>query len=450
MSEEGLGWLRNILDPFHDTLVTPEGFPDVSTAPCVVQRIKLPFTVAAPTGYGGVWDCQVFLPPVMNTQQMIQPATTTFPITQNLCLVNLTQPQWAYGGLMIITAPTKQTMALQACATGGATTGWSLTSNPIPQVYWTGSCRAVAAAFEIVNTTPLLTVGGAITTYRQAVPDYETATATQFAYNGSNPTPYGVASTIIVPHPPLNNAECMLLPGSRKWNAKDGCYVVATLNSDQIPIQDELFTAPIITNNTPSGAIIYYPVTSTATFGTIQTMIFQDNFWTKFNQCGAFLSGLSNSTTLDVTLIMDIQRFPTVSQSDIIVNARPPAKYDPVAIEAYGLIAQTLPTGVEQKENGLGDWIMGAVKNVASFVAPIIQRGVASHPKMQVAHAAYDAFNSQPTQSHDYNQHFLAPSGGTVGKVYQPNQKQNMKQAPPLPRNPPKPRTTTTTTVVKK
>jgi len=119
-----------------------------------------------------------------------------------------------------------------------------------------------------------------------------------------------------------------------------------------------------------------------------------DQFWTKFDQSGAYFTGLSATTTLQVTWIVDVERFPTEQQSDLIVIATPSPAYDNVALEAYAHIMQDMPTGVMQKENGLGDWFMSAVGKVRDVVMPLLRGSAQSSPAAAALVGVHDLVTS--------------------------------------------------------
>lgn len=58
LSPDGLKWLTEAMDPFHDSALQPSGFPDMITSRSVVQCVPLQATVSAPGGSN--WDCHIF------------------------------------------------------------------------------------------------------------------------------------------------------------------------------------------------------------------------------------------------------------------------------------------------------------------------------------------------------------------------------------------------------
>jgi len=93
---------------------------------------------------------------------------------------------------------------------------------------------------------------------------------------------------------------------------------------------------------------------------------------------GCIFTGLSKQSTLQVTVKYFIERIPTIRQPDLLVLARPPAPYDPVAMELYNRALSQLPCGVMVKENPLGEWfndVLGAVVDYAPKIGQIFGTG---------------------------------------------------------------------------
>lgn len=114
---------------------------------------------------------------------------------------------------------------------------------------------------------------------------------------------------------------------------------------------------------------------------------------------GVYFTGLSGATTLTVDYIVYIERFPTQDDLDLIVSAKRSPEYDIRALEAYSIIAQSLPVAVPFNENGLGDWFKSAV-NMAAAVLPSIPHPIAQGLGMAAKAAAglYDSFD-QPASN---------------------------------------------------
>jgi len=55
-----------------------------------------------------------------------------------------------------------------------------------------------------------------------------------------------------------------------------------------------------------------------------------------------------------------------------VVLAKPSCRYDPVAVQLYSEIIRSMPTGVPQRMNGLGEWFASAVSTAADVLSPVL------------------------------------------------------------------------------
>jgi len=181
------------------------------------------------------------------------------------------------------------------------------------------------------------------------------------------------------------------LDGSKQWKAKDGVYVVSTLNSPDAPAGVNN-TTPVLHLSALDPAIstlgvnwVYVlPNTPVPTaFNQFSVAVAPNSFtvtalptggcWMQpFNGTGAYFSGLSNSTTLQVNAIYYIERFPTQQDTDLVVLARTSCRADSVALDLYSEIIKEMPVGVPQRMNGMGEWFADAVSAAADFVSPVL------------------------------------------------------------------------------
>jgi hypothetical protein len=111
-----------------------------------------------------------------------------------------------------------------------------------------------------------------------------------------------------------------------------------------------------------------------------------------FSLSGVYLTGLSNTTTLQVNLTYYVEIFPT--KNNILRRvAQPSTAMDANALKLYGGIIASLPTGVMVAENFLGGFISG-VARIASGIArygPQIARGIGAG--MEVINSVSDMVN---------------------------------------------------------
>jgi len=181
------------------------------------------------------------------------------------------------------------------------------------------------------------------------------------------------------------------LEGSKQWKAKEGCYVVSTMNSNENPTGQNntspnlhissldttagganwIYVSPV--NPVPTSFQAITVVTTVNPINNIIVTLPPGGVWFQpFNGAGAIFSGLSNSTTLQVNAIYYIERFPTQQDSELVVLARNSCHGDSVALDLYSEIIKEMPVGVPQRMNGMGEWFADAVSAAADFVSPVL------------------------------------------------------------------------------
>jgi len=387
LTECGRDWLIGAVDPFHDTPLRIEGYPDVNEASSVVQTVKLSTNINVPVGVVGNWDCHIIQFPWMIPSRNI-PGTWSNPTTPGGGQFNLAPSgvgTGVYGSLMIDTVPSGAPTYLSNAPSGER-------SNPLDarlRPYMTGEYRLIGMGFEVINTTSDLNIQGLVTCWRAPFTDIDSAKTvfyTSFAVGPPATTTLGWLDTVTTSQVPINPGGALLLEGSKQWKAKEGCYVVSSLNSSVVPtgnaaavvamrldptdpafvtgVTDYIVTAPA------SGGGIPIPPTTPTVF--IQPIAAPSTEVTKFNYSGAYFEGLSNSTTLTLNAVYIIEKFPTQLDTDLVVLATPSARYDPQALDLYSEIIRSMPVGVPQRMNGLGDWFAEAVSTASDFIAPVL------------------------------------------------------------------------------
>jgi len=245
---------------------------------------------------------------------------------------------------------------------------------------------------EIENSTAPLYQQGNVIVWRQPMPCPSDATVATISYGFST---FGVVSTLVVPQPPGTAAEAMLLSGSRQWHSKEGAMIVMTPNSGEFPVLNSQCVAAMAYEDDPTGTL--FAGLSGLTIdggGDPPITAFPATARTPFNQSGAYFTGLSPQTVLNVNVRTWIEIFPSQLNNPLTPLAQPSAPYDEVFWRIYSECIKEMPPGVMLKENGLGDWLADVAGKVANFVSPIakVVSGVASfipHPAAQgIARAA--------------------------------------------------------------
>lgn len=398
LTEAAKQWLTVTLDPFHDTPTNCTGIPDSQTGDSVVQCIKSSVTIAKPSGITtGTWDCHVVMSPFFaNSASPLQ-------FVSGFSEANNAQPLWydynqvdrGTGPITIASYATGNNSGFPNPFAGGNPTN-TVQNQTILNLngnYTNGDYRVVSQGFEVVNTTAVLNQQGLCTVYRSPVPSIEDATIKQTVELDGGSIDKELRVTGAVQYLPIQNvpvspAQALTLPGTKQWHAKEGCYVVARLNDCDTATMNNSWLQPLIDRGNPdsaSGVSYYFPRLGTTTFGTttpVKLANVRPIQWSNMDISGAFFTGLSLETTLTFNWNIYIERFPAISEYDLVVIAKPSPSYCPMAFEVYKAVAQNLPVGCMQKENGLGDWFRDAVGTVAEFVQPIA--AMIPHPAAQV------------------------------------------------------------------
>lgn len=383
ISHCGADWLVAAIDPFHDKqLAHLQGWPDLESGSSVVRCIKQSITVAVPPTVvaGSNWDCHVIMwpwlsglgnPYSVSTGRAGQSFTYAAPFI-------VASP---IGGLQVYGMPAGDPLSLMQ--TGNVR---QIGRIDVDNQFTQGSGRLCGMGFEVHNTTSQLNIQGAVAVYRQMANSRSpntfvgTSGGTQYPFSG-----------VPVRAPPATLANALLLQGSRQWEAKDGCYVVAAFNDAEnpaFPIQpmspviiggglDDLET--VVSTNAINflnpGVILAGTTIASAPAIRVHPV----------HQSGAIFTGLSYSTTLTLNYNVFYESFPGLAQVEILPLASPSCEFDPDALDLFERILQDLPVGVKVRENGLGDWFLGAITDAAKFLGPAISS--IPHPIAQGAGA---------------------------------------------------------------
>lgn len=370
VTQSGVEWLTIATDPFHDTEVTPTGYPDMNTCNSIAQCFTYTKTVTGPTGGTTNWDAHVFLNP---RSRNISEFTEDFPMDgvgyyprQGRVDTSGYAPVSLNSGYNVVVGPTG-TSWVNPAPVAWERRGAEL-AYPISGAM--GQFRLVAAGLEVVNTTPELYKGGAVTCYRSpSFPSHLIATVFT-----AGPTNYAQNVTVYS-IPPLTQTEAQLYPTAKTWAAEDGVYTVAT----QSGVENNYL------RSTPSVAMMIRPANSANMMGNLAEIAYIDKTpifvgsvgplplgqVLPFDSHGAFFTGLNPNATLQVTVKYYIERIPTVSEPDLLVLTRRSPDYDPMALEIYTHTLAQLPVGVKVGENPLGEWFDDVLGVVADFAAPL-------------------------------------------------------------------------------
>jgi len=391
MTRCGTEWLKEALDPFHDTALDPTGYPDTTTSASVIQPVKQSYQLSAPSTIttSQTWDCNVVMMPWLNPITILPTASGP---NNKLSQINQTvvASTPVVGGIQFMAAASNVPLNIGSLANNGTTT---INQNfCLPSTYLNGNSRVVAMAMEICNTTSDLNRQGLITVYRVPVPQNDDGTAfniKQF-HTADTSSITGAASGIFMPAPPNSIANAQLFAGTKAWKAADGSYNVGMFNTPDVPAQGLSFTQPIMYTTSQTDATVFTSAYSADVVNIVANVglaTAPSVYWTEMDMSGSYFTGLSSSTTLTVNYIVYIERFPTQDDLDLIVSAKKSPEYDIKALEAYSIISQSMPVAVPFDENWLGEWFTNAVKDVVNVASDWAQPALSliPHPYAQAA-----------------------------------------------------------------
>lgn len=369
VSKQALQWLTLATDPFHDGALEAAGFPDINTVPTLVQQFTQTVSVDSSGMAGPSWDAHVFLAPFspdlsggVDVPMVSADFEAREQYTQSPPSVN---------------APTLLRAGYNVVRTSPGAPWYSSGNNAAPQIaipsIIEGGCyRVIAAAVEVVNTTPDLYKQGAVTYYR--TPSHSkivTPFYNQQTLGSVYEWPMTMESFALAP---FNQAAAQLYPTSRTLAAEEGYYGIATLNKtpeflSAVGCSPFGVTAPTAANLLATNPKLvcyipgFFPTSTRAKTGSARVL--------PFDVHGAIFTGLSLQTTLQVTTRYFVERIPSAADPDLLVLTRTPTPYDPVIQEIYSRVLSQLPVGCTVKENPLGEWFNDVLEAVVDYAPGI-------------------------------------------------------------------------------
>lgn len=378
LSPAGRAWVTMAADPFHDTAVDIDGLPDYRTHRTITQVITRTNRYTVPRVAGvpltDPWALSIFSTPWNQT-------TAVYPF--NIVGQNMTISAAPYTGpagtiTMVSSASTSNIYppdASDASLTldGLSPTTYATSTNTPTDNYTNGNHRVIAAGFEVYMTGATLVDSGDVVVWKQPSTTIERFVVSQ---QGS-----GIPETPVVGiytrGPPASVQEAMTIPGSRRWRAKDGCYVPLLLNEEDVPFRPCLpqhfanvsSTIPTDTSGTSPGANGICPIQGWSGGSALNGPdCLSQNY---FHCAGAHFDGIDPKCTLTVVARFVIEREPSVTESDLIVLARPSPPADEIAWRIYSEMVRTAPAGAPVRDNALGAWFANLVGDLAQEVVPV-------------------------------------------------------------------------------
>jgi hypothetical protein len=343
ITQDGVRWLVQATDPFCDQELTPVGHPDKNAARSVVRCVRKNAILQKPGSLAaGAWDARVDALPYY------VPGLTS----QNYTIGNYPTSGGLFVGLHSPVAVSSGPVGynISGAASAVPDNRWALTSGDLADMD-----RIVGIGFEVHNVTAELTKCGQVQCWRLN----DAKQTTDLLSAAGPPAQYILADWSRIPN---NTSQISSLPDSVAWEAKEGCYVVGTLNSEENEFSGPNFRKIILSQNGPGFA-------GDVGLGVPGANGLQRRF--HFNPFGAYFSGLGDDSTLSITVKYFIESAPTPG-SVLTPLSRPTCPYDPVIFEIYDRVMRELPVGVMVKENPFGEWlddICGMVEKIAPTIS---------------------------------------------------------------------------------
>jgi len=400
----GSDWCMAALDPYHDTeLENLRGFPDGTGNASIVQVVSETFTIGAPTGLTTTtWDCHASFWPWLDRYNVqlgdfLERSVTSNTSTslQPVFIRGTNNSTVAFGGLTVSSGNSGYTdLFANGAASFGALSNSTICPDP---AFLQGEYRVIGQAFEFRSVGPDLYKSGSSWLWRQPIPEVASATTGIWATQGTG-SANSFSTFMTVDLPPQTAADVQLIPSTVMLNAKEGAYVVSRFNTVDPPRVDNNAVTPILLSGVINTAvtastgdnifIAFGGLSSTTAFVPSTNYTNQINRQScvnasNFDLTGAFIQGLNPQDVLTFSVRWIIERFPSIEEKSILVLAKAPPCYDPIAIEAYSRIVCHLPVGVPVRENSIGDWFRQAAGALTKIAAPILKQ--IPHPYAQAA-----------------------------------------------------------------
>lgn len=387
LSPEGKRWLVLALDPFHDTEIDPEAYPDGANTSSISEIINLSFDIRKPSALpAGTWSCHIFTLPIMFSWFMDPASIVTVPPGGNingwLPVTNVAAGSFPVGTLNI--HANLDGIPLGMLSIGLNTFVGQLS---VPNTFKSGA-RASAFGWETKNSTAPLALQGMVTTYR--TPSYQETETVNLFVPATGVSKASAAKVQEFPLIPNTTANALQTLGAQQWEAKRGTYHVVPLITTENQAQSPSNTGFYFFNPTTNQ---YYAANSAPPAPAIVTTPgvdgFPDQVYMPQAQTGAYYTGLSETTTITVNFRFCLERFPNVqitAEQELVRLCRKCPPRDVWALQIYSEVINKMPVCVFQDKNSFGDWFISVAKSVLENALPLIN--LIPHPVAQAVGAA--------------------------------------------------------------
>lgn len=413
ISKEGCQWLKLAVDPFHDYELQVSGLPDANSGESAVLEIKKTMNLAKPSGVTGNWDCHLISTPYHPGADYAS-----------------SQGDIVNGAVQAGTALSANSHPISTLAACSVTSGDD-TFGAVPSVYEYNSLntsnftvsgeqsygfRVISQGFEAVNSTANINLQGSVTCYNSDPSCNKTTTS----YFSSTPAFKGDWETMAINGPPNNLSAAKQFKNSVSFEAKQGVYCVNHIDlNNSTPARMRNGKAVFYTNTGNDCLFAPNQLPAKAIDSAVDLSAANGQFAVSAaNLTGAYFSGLSEETTLFVTMRCTIEIFPTVDGVYKAVASPSPA-LDSRVLELYSYIVRELPPGVPRHENDFGTWFKKALhlaNKGAMMLAPVIGKDPRGQALL-TGLAATDAIVSSKGKNKKKMKELAKQEAAKVGKV---------------------------------
>lgn len=390
LSKDGMNYVKQRFDPYHDLPMKPVGYPDGYAGSTVARCIKKTMTISATSGGDdpppSTWNCHIYDSPI---EKPVTLTPNVSPGNNNVFVDSGIAPNSTpYGGLM---AHRSDTNSWNYPATPQQMVGQlSLSDNDLKNVM-----RVVASGWEVIDQTAELYKQGTLTVYRQN--QQQSTPQTYIKYMGGGTSigvldqTMSVVSGQIFKFPPPATTQAMLIPNTKQWLVKEGAYVVTDYNSDEIKMVEPEYIEPVLlfdnnevyldgtlnstmfmprVDTNPTAKLTYtIPTTSPSTqylrFGNCKP-----NRFTPKNQSGVFLTGLNPQASITINKIWYVECAPTGEDEELLSLCSQSPEDDPVALKIIAALRRDSPVAVKLYENYMGEWFFNGIKELVTKTMP--------------------------------------------------------------------------------
>jgi len=236
-------------------------------------------------------------------------------------------------------------------------------------------CRLIAVGFEVTNTTAEIYRQGSVSVAALPSPvsDYGTVTMADTNAAGWLRTEY---QSWFAPKFASTRSALLAVPGAATWAAKDGCYAIPRLANNATPCDSPAMNKRAVVVQDSSSDVIYALTQPGAGLavpagGDIYP-IFNGLAQSGFGALQVYFTGLSNPTSLTITMRTVVEYFPTFN-SPLLPLSTPSPSFCPKAFEIYSATCQLAPYAVPVKQNSAGEYfrrVLRIASSVGDAIAP--------------------------------------------------------------------------------